>query len=102
MKERFILRIGFFLLAYLIVLSIFNTPSISFQEAAQIAEKVTPISDGYRISQIGGRNNWSFLFNTNPVYRLNVITIKTESGYLHRKFKFEIDSKTVLEIKEIN
>lgn len=104
MKERFILRIGFLLLAYLIVLSIFNKPSISFQEAVQIAEKVTPISDGYHISQISGRNNWSFHFNTNPVYRLNVIAINTESGTQHIKYIVEIDAKTkdVVEIKEIN
>ncbi|KRE40927.1 PepSY domain-containing protein [Paenibacillus sp. Soil522] len=104
MKERFILRIGFCLLAYLIALSIFNKPSISFEEAAQIAEKVTPISDGYHISQISGRNNWSFLFATNPVYRFNVIAIKTESGFQHREYKVEIDAKTkeVVEIKEIN
>ncbi|MGM0885239.1 MAG: hypothetical protein ACQEXQ_29875 [Bacillota bacterium] len=104
MKGRLVYLIIVCLLAYFIALSIFNKPSISYLEAGQIAEKITPISDGYRISQINGGLNWSFLFITNPVYRFNVITVKTESGFQHKEYKVEIDANTkdVVEIKEIN
>ncbi|WP_054024934.1 PepSY domain-containing protein [Bacillus sp. FJAT-28004] len=103
MKGRVFLLIGTCLLIYMIALFKFNQTSIPSQEAIQIAKKATPISDGYRISQIGVRISWSFTFLNDPVYNFNVFTVKYEPGFQVREYKIKVNAETkdVIEIKEI-
>ncbi|SFE60517.1 hypothetical protein SAMN05216378_3698 [Paenibacillus catalpae] len=94
MKRTLIILFGFFLCSYFFALFIFNKPSVTYQEAVQIAVKTTPMTEGYRISQIEGGINRSFILDTNPSYRFIVITVKTESGLQHKEYKIKIDGKT--------
>jgi uncharacterized membrane protein YkoI len=81
----------------------FNKVTLTLDDAYEIAKKNTPPSNEYRISQLSGELNWSFLLYNNPSYEIQIVTVKFSPSIQNLYYEIIIDAKTgdILEIKQI-
>jgi predicted small secreted protein len=104
LKRRILIIVVIVAILYFFSIIRFNKVTLTLDDAYKIAQKNTPLSNEYRISQLSGEVKWSFLFYNNPAYKIQIVTVKINPSFQNLHYQIIIDAKTgdILEVKQIS
>jgi hypothetical protein len=93
-KKGLLLLVIIIFFGYSFFISIHNQTKYPIKDAYEIAKNEVPQTGGFKIGQISGGTRWSFDFSRNPIYKVELYTVKYDPIFQKEKFIFYIDAKT--------